>query len=80
MPDEIRRFVLTSGATILLVLVAAWAFGGFEGLSPVGLWSLLVGVTVSVGVGVGLMMLTFHSNRSKRDHAVYRLGQDRHDA
>ena len=77
MQDEIQRFALTSGAAILLILLATWAFGGFEGLSPVGVFSLLLGVIVSVGVGVGLMLLSVHSNRSKRDDTVYRLGHGR---
>jgi len=76
MPSDIQRFALMSGAAILLLLLATWAFGGFEGLSPVGVFSLFVGVILSVVVGVGLMALVFYSSRSDRDEAAYRLGRD----
>lgn len=74
-----RLFALSSGGTILLLLVGTWALGGFEGMSAVGVFSLVLGIIVAVGVGVGLMTLVFYSNSSERDEMVYRLGQDRHD-
>ena len=79
MSGDGRRFALSYGGAILLLLLATWAFGGFEGLSTVGVFSLLVGAIVAVGLGVGLMALVFYSNSSERDEEVYRLGQDRHD-
>jgi hypothetical protein len=79
MTGDIRRFALSSGAAILLLLLATWAFGGFEGLSAVGVFSLLIGVIVAVAGGVGLMALVFYSDRSERDEAVYHLRQDRRD-
>jgi hypothetical protein len=80
MQADVRRFVFWSSATILLLLLATWVFGGFEGLSAVGVFSLLVGVVVAVGLGVGLMALVFYSNRTERDEAAYRLGRERHDS
>jgi hypothetical protein len=80
MPGDIQRFALTSSAAIVLILLATWTFGGFDDLSPFGVYTLVVGVVVSVGLGVGLMMLTFYSNRSKRDFTVHRLGHDRRDS
>ena len=66
-------------AVILLAVGGYWAFGGFEGLSAVGMFSLLLGVFVAVVVGVGLMALVFYSNQSERDEMVYRLSRDQHD-
>jgi hypothetical protein len=60
-------------------MLGTWALGGFEGMSAVGVFSLLMGEIVGVGVGVGLMTLVFYSDSSEQDDAVCHLGEERLD-
>ena len=83
MPGDVQRFkrffALSCGGVILLLIFGTWVFGGFDGMTTVGVFSLLIGEIVAVTVGVGLMTLVFYSSSSEQDETVYHLGEDRRD-
>jgi hypothetical protein len=55
----------------LVVLVAAYFLGGFEGLTESGAGALIFGVIASFAVGVGLMATIFYSSRFYDEAAHY---------
>ena len=66
----IPRIVAGTFALAVVVILGAWALGGFEGLGAGGAVALILGIMVSAGVGIGLMAAVFYSNRA-HDEAVH---------
>ncbi|WP_119269996.1 hypothetical protein [Taklimakanibacter deserti] len=69
-----RSIPSTVVATLLLsvlVLLATYILGGFDGLTGNGAAALIFGVIASFALGIGLMVAVFYSSRKYDDAAHY---------
>lgn len=73
------RYTALCGAGVVLGVLLLWLSGGFArlGLDLPGALALAAGIVLASAVGIGLMALIFYSNRSGRDDAMFREGDDR---
>ncbi len=67
----LTKMILGVGALTAAVLIVAWLFGGFEGLSDHGIGALVAGTAGAIFLGVALMAVVFISSRSGHDQAAY---------
>src|SRR5262245_17194512 len=71
--DYLMRRSLTSQvaagtvAVSVLVLLATYFLGGFDGLTANGVAALIFGVFASFALGIGLMVAVFYSSRKYDD-------------
>jgi hypothetical protein len=62
-PFSLARVVAGTIVLALLTILGTYVFGGFRGLSGVGIMALILGVSLSYALGVGLMAAVFYSSR-----------------
>ncbi len=78
------KFVLACNLAVVMVLVIAWAAGGFAyvGVHGGAAIAFAVGVVIACEFLIALMALLFYSDRSGQDEAAYHVHQvddsDRH--
>lgn len=79
--EKIMRWIIlfgiASAVSIVLAVVALWAFGWADalGINGHGLVALTIGIVFTAGLGIGLMALIFHSSRSGHDDVSIRFGE-----
>ena len=67
IPGWLARIIAGTAALILLLIIFAWLFGGFAGLTERGDIALMLGIIATVGLSIGLMTLVFYSSRVGQD-------------
>lgn len=73
--QSIPSTVIATLVLSVLVLLATYILGGFEGLTGNGVAALIFGVIASFALGIGLMVAVFYSSR-KYDEAAHYAAMD----